>query len=210
MNDLHELGVLVVLNPVYLFLYFLVQTRQSVDDIWVVSVSVAVSVAVGIETYVYPLARETTHQVVVAVLFVGGIIRTMLVLVGFNRQHRPPNQLAVVYPSSQRAVAMCRLQRLVVQEPIEILVDVVSHNVFLAFCADLFDERVVREEVDETVGAVVSVVWVVSCWTRDTVFIRGTPFVLDIHHVVCCVCLAVQCLCLAVDIVVWAFFASKM
>ena len=105
---------------------------------------------------------------------------------------------------------MCRLQRLVVQEPIEILVDVVSHNVFLAFCADLFGERVVREEVDETVGAVVSVVRVVSCWTRDTVFIRGTPFVLDIHHVFCCVCLAVQCLCLTVDIVVWAFVAIGM
>ena len=41
------------------------------------------------------------------------------------------------------------LQRLVVQEPFEILVDVVSHNVFLAFCAYLFGEGVVWEAVDE-------------------------------------------------------------
>lgn len=122
--------------------------------------TVGVSIRIGIESDKDPFARETHIDVIVSHIFFFWIVSTMLVLVGLDRQHGIPEKTIMIDPAAERAIAVRGKDGFVVDEPIEMVVDIVANHDLFALGADLGRERIVWEQVLEAPRTIIPIFWI--------------------------------------------------
>jgi len=178
--DLEQLRVLFGFDPLDLVLHFGLQFEQAHRDRGIFGHAGFIAELIGVEPDIDPFTREGVEQIVVPDLFVHRVVGLVLVFVSLDGKHRVANELAVIDAAADRTIAVVGINRLVVAEAFEMIVDEVSCSDLLRFAADLVGEGVGWEHVGEA-ESTVSFVFFVGCDCACPV-LAFASFIDNIHH----------------------------
>jgi len=144
--------------------------------------TIRITERIGIEADKDPFSREAHVDIVVAQCLSLWIVAPVLVLVRLDGQHGISDQSIVVDPATERAVAVRRQERFVVDKALEMIVNVLADCDLFALGADPGGQRIIGEEMLEAPGAVIAVLGVGAHRAHGLSIFAG--FVREIQHAI--------------------------